>query len=262
MSFWIDTHAHLDGQEFDTDREEVIRRAEEAGILRIINAASSLSSCQKTLRLTAQYPSLLAAIGVHPQEIKESLPDFSELEGFLSFPGVIAIGETGLDYYWDIEHIANQKEAFRIHIELAEQYHLPLIVHSRSSDSDLIEICRQRIKSVPVVWHCFAGDESTFLQALQMGYYFSLGGVITFPNARRLREFIRKIPYEKLLIETDSPYLAPQKKRGKRNEPSFLIHTAEYLAQLLSIPLEDLKEKIFQNYCDVFGDMMNKSGES
>ena len=253
MSFWIDAHAHLDGREFESDRHNVIQRAEEMGILCIINAACSLSSCRESIRLAAHYPMVLVAGGIHPQEIKESLPDFSELEKYLLHPDVIAVGETGLDYYHETKYILNQKQAFQVQIELAEYHRLPLIVHSRSSDDDLIEICRQSVHKVPVIWHCFSGNEVTFQQALQMGFYFSLGGVMTFPSARRLREFIKKIPLDKLLLETDSPYLSPQKQRGKRNEPSYLVDTAMFLSELLMVPLETLQDQVFQNCCDIFG---------
>lgn len=256
MSFWIDTHAHLDGQEFEPDRSEVIRRAEEVGVKRIINASSSLSSCRESLQIARDYPSIFVAIGIHPQEIKDFLPDFTELEKFLSHPKVVAIGETGLDYYWDSQFILNQKKALQIHIELAEQNRLPLILHSRSSDKDLVKICQQSIRNIPVIWHCFSGDEEAFLKALALDFYFSLGGLMTFPNARRLRGFIPKIPLNRLLLETDSPYLAPQKKRGKRNEPSYLIETAKYLSVLLDIPLNRLQMQIFQNVKDVFGEKL------
>lgn len=254
MSFWVDTHAHLDGWEFDLDLNDIIQRAEEVGVKRIINASSSLLSCRESLRIAHDFPSVYVAIGIHPQEIKESLPDFAELEKLLSHPKVVAIGETGLDYYWDSQHILNQKKALQIHIELAEKNRLPLILHSRSSDEDLIEICRNSVKSIPLIWHCFSGDEETFRKALQMDFYFSLGGVMTFPNAGSLRELITKIPYDRLLLETDSPYLAPQKKRGKRNEPSYLIETAKFLSELLNIPLNRLQKNVFQNIKDIFGE--------
>lgn len=253
MSFWIDTHAHLDGHEYDSDRRDVIQRAEEIGIKRIINASSSLLSCRESLHISSIYPSVFVAIGIHPQEIKESLPDFTELEKYLSNPRVIAVGETGLDYYWDSRFILNQKRAFQIQIEFAEFYRLPLILHSRSSDKDLVEICSQSVKHVPIIWHCFSGDEEVFQKALQLNIYFSLGGVITFPKARQLRELIPRIPLKRILLETDSPYLAPQKKRGKRNEPSYLIEIASFLSELLKIPFDSLQNQIFQNCFDIFG---------
>ncbi len=254
MSYWIDTHAHLDGQEFDPDRNHVIRRAEEVGIRRIINASSSLSSCGKSLQISLDFPSVFVAIGIHPQEIKDTLPDFTELEKYLSHPKVIAIGETGLDYYWDSRYILNQKKAFQTHIELAEHNRLPLLLHSRSSDKDLIEICQQLVRNIPLIWHCFSGDKEAFLKALKMGFYFSLGGVMTFPNAHRLRGFISRIPLDRLLLETDSPYLAPQKQRGKRNEPSYLIETAMFLSDWLNIPLDTLQKQIYQNNRSIFGE--------
>ncbi|QPM67272.1 TatD family hydrolase [Atribacter laminatus] len=258
MSFWVDTHAHLDGREFDPDRSEVIRRAEEVDVKCIINASSSFSSCHESLQIARDYSSVFVAIGIHPQEIKESLPDFTELEKLISHPKVVAIGETGLDYYWDSQYILNQKKALQIHIELAEQNRLPLVLHSRSSDKDLIEICQNSARSIPLIWHCFSGDEEAFLKALAMDFYFSLGGVMTFPNARRLRGFIPRIPLDRLLLETDSPYLAPQKKRGKRNEPAYLVETAKFLSELLGISLDRLQDQIFQNIKDIFGEKLNQ----
>ena len=258
MSFWIDTHAHLDGREFDPDRSEVIRRAEEVGVKRIINASSSFSSCRESLQIAHDYSSVFVAIGIHPQEIKNSLPDFTELEKLLSHPKVVAIGETGLDYYWDSQYILNQKKALQIHIELAEQNRFPLILHSRSSDKDLIEICQNSTRNIPLIWHCFSGDEGAFHKALAMDFYFSLGGVMTFPNAHRLRGFVPRIPLDRLLLETDSPYLAPQKKRGRRNEPAYLVETAKFLSELLDIPLDRLQNQIFQNIKDIFGEKLNQ----
>ncbi|MCX6090145.1 MAG: TatD family hydrolase [Candidatus Atribacteria bacterium] len=256
MSFWIDVHAHLDGDEFRDDLPEVVARAQEAGIRRIINASTGIESCFRSVELAARFPSVYAAIGVHPQDITGSLPDFSQMESLFASPRVVAVGEVGLDYYWDTTYWENQKKALRLQIELAEHYHLPVIVHSRSSDDDLLKICRESVRNVPLIWHCFAGDEETLRRAIQKDYSFSLGGIMTFPKAERLRKIIPLIPLEKLLLETDAPYLAPQAKRGKRNEPSFLIYTAERVASLFSLSREALRERIYQNCVSVFGDRL------
>ena len=158
MSFWIDVHAHLEGEEFLKDREEVINRAKNVGVEIIVNAATSFSSVQETLSLVKRFPSLYASVGIHPQEIGDELPDFSIVEEYAQEEKVIAIGEVGLDYYWDKDHIQNQKEAFIRQIELAEKLSLPLIIHSRESNGEVWEIIKEKVREVTVVWHCFSGD--------------------------------------------------------------------------------------------------------
>ncbi len=257
MSFWVDVHAHLEGEEFLKDREEVINRAQSAGVEIIVNAATSLPSVQETLKLVERYPSLYASVGIHPQEIGDELPDFSILEEYVQKEKVLAIGEVGLDYYWDRSHIKKQKEAFIQQIELAEKFSLPLIVHSRESNRDLWQIIKERVREIVVVWHCFSGDEEILQEALLQPVYFSLGGVVTYPKATHLREVVKKIPLSRVLLETDSPYLPPQSRRGKRNEPAFLIETASFLAQLWGISLLTLREKVWENFYSIFGRKLN-----
>lgn len=253
MSFWIDVHAHLEGEEFLKDREEVINRARDAGVKIIVNAATSFPSVQETLKLVERYPSLYASVGVHPQEIGDELPDLSILEEYAQREKVIAIGEVGLDYYWDSSHIQKQKEAFIRQIELAEKLSLPLIVHSREANKDVWEIIKERVRKVMVVWHCFSGDEEILREALLRPVYFSLGGVVTYPKATHLREVVKNIPLSRVLLETDSPYLPPQSRRGKRNEPAFLLETASFLAQMWGISLFDLRDKVEENFYSIFG---------
>ncbi|HOA98863.1 MAG TPA: TatD family hydrolase [Candidatus Atribacteria bacterium] len=253
MSFWVDIHAHLEGEEFLKDREEVINRAQNAGVEIIVNAATSLSSIQETLKLVERYPSLYASVGIHPQEIGDELPDFSILEEYVRKEKVIAIGEVGLDYYWDRSHIEKQKEAFIQQIEVAEKFSLPLIVHSRESNKDLWQIIKEKVRDVVVIWHCFSGDEEILQEALPRAVYFSLGGVVTYPGATHLREVVQKIPLSRVLLETDAPYLPPQSRRGRRNEPAFLVETASFLAQLWGVSLLTLREKVWENFCSIFG---------
>lgn len=253
MSFWIDVHAHLEGEEFLKDREEVINRARNVGVEIIVNAATSFSSVQETLSLVKRFPSLYASVGIHPQEIGDELPDFSIVEEYAQEEKVIAIGEVGLDYYWDKDHIQNQKEAFIRQIELAEKLSLPLIIHSRESNGEVWEIIKEKVREVTVVWHCFSGDEKILQEALLHPVYFSLGGVVTYPKATHLREVVKKIPLSRVLLETDSPYLPPQSRRGKRNEPAFLLETASFLAQLWEISMFDLRDKVKENFYSIFG---------
>ncbi|HSV30952.1 MAG TPA: TatD family hydrolase [Atribacteraceae bacterium] len=247
MSFWIDAHTHLDGSEFEWDRREVIARAEAAGVGWVINAAHNLESCRRTLGLIVEYEIIWGALGWHPSEISGQLPDFSELDQLLRAPGVVAVGETGLDAYWDTTYLENQQRAFREHIRLAEQHGLPLVIHSRNTHDIVLDLLEQQARNIPVVWHCFSGDERHLRKALARGYYFSIGGTVTFPRAHTLRTLVQHIPLDRLLLETDAPYLAPQAYRGKRNEPSYLVHTARDLADLFSLTLDELRERIYVN---------------
>ncbi len=257
MSSWVDVHAHLEGEEFAEDREEVIDRAQSVGVEIIVNAATSRRSAQKTLELVERYPSLYASVGIHPQEIGDELPDLSFLEEYAQREKVIAIGEVGLDYYWDKSYIDQQKEVFCQQIELAKKLSLPLIVHSRESHNDLWQIIKEKIGEEIVVWHCFSGDENILQEALSLPVYFSLGGVVTYPKATGLREVVKKIPLSRVLLETDAPYLPPQSRRGKRNEPAFLPETASFLAQLWDISLLALRERVWENFFLIFGRKVN-----
>jgi TatD DNase family protein len=253
MSFWIDVHAHLDDPKFAEDIEEVIKRAEEAKVKIIVANATSLESTLQTLAIAERFPRVYAALGIHPQEIKGVLPDFSRLADYLQHPKVVAVGEIGLDYYWDKSHVENQKRAFLAQLELARTYGLPVIVHSRESEQDVLSILKMYAQDIPVIWHCFSGDREIVQKLLPLRVGFSFGGVVTFPKAHRVRETALSVPRERLFLETDAPYLAPQKKRGKRNEPAFLVYTATFLCELLGIPVEDFQNLLVSNFFAFFG---------
>ncbi len=263
MSFWVDIHAHLDDPRFAGDIEEVVRRAEEAKVRIVLSNATSLESIVRTLDIAERFPRVYAALGVHPQEIKDVLPDFSRLADYLRHPKVIAIGEVGLDYYWDRSYVENQKRAFLTQIELARAYDLPIIVHSRESEQDILSILREHARDIPVIWHCFSGDQEIVQALLPLKVGFSFGGILTFPKAHRLREVVLSIPRERLFLETDAPYLAPQKKRGKRNEPAFLVYTATFLGELLGMSVGELQNLLISNFFAFFGqkNFLEKFGE-
>lgn len=263
MSFWVDIHAHLDDPQFAGDIEEVVRRAEEAKVRIVLSNATSLKSIVRTLDIAERFPRVYAALGIHPQEIKDVLPDFSGLADYLRHPKVIAIGEVGLDYYWDRSYVENQKRAFLTQIEIARAYDLPIIVHSRESEQDILSILREHARDIPVIWHCFSGDQEIVQALLPLKVGFSFGGILTFPKAHRLREVVLSIPRERLFLETDAPYLAPQKKRGKRNEPAFLIYTATFLGGLLGMSVGELQNLLISNFSAFFGqkNFLEKFGE-
>ncbi|MBI5057698.1 MAG: YchF/TatD family DNA exonuclease [Nitrospirae bacterium] len=237
----IDTHCHLEMEEFDSDRDEALKRAEEAGIKYIINAGSNWQGNIKGLELSRKYPHIYSAAGIHPHDAK-TLDDilFNELMQWVKQPKVIAVGEIGLDYHYLHSPKGVQIEAFRRQIGLAREADLPIIVHSREAKNDTIRVLREEASNVTGVLHCFSGDIEMAHKAMELGFYLSIAGPVTFKNAKTLREIVAFIPDDFLLIETDAPYLAPAPMRGKRNEPSFLRYTAQAIAEIRGITAEDL----------------------
>lgn len=252
MTFWVDIHAHLDDEAFSRDLPVVLIRAHEAGVGYVVVAATSLESSRRVLELTQLYPELYGCVGIHPQEVRGEITDCSSLEGLLQEEKVCALGEVGLDYFWDTTYIREQKEVFIAQVELAERYGLPLVVHSRRAERDVFRVLAEKAKNVPVVWHCFSGDESFLQQVLSRGWYISFGGVVTYPKATRLRRVAQIVPLDRLFLETDAPYLSPQTRRGRRNEPAFLVETAEFLAVLRGEDLGELQERLWENFKKVF----------
>ncbi|MBI4848424.1 MAG: YchF/TatD family DNA exonuclease [Nitrospirae bacterium] len=237
----IDTHCHLEMEEFDSDREEVLKRAEEAEVKYIINAGSNRQGNIKGLELSSKYPHIYSAAGIHPHDAK-TLDDilFDELKQWIKQPKVIAVGEIGLDYHYLHSPKGVQIEAFRRQIGLAREADLPIIVHSREAKNDTIRVLREEASKVTGVLHCFSGDIEMAHKAMELGFYLSIAGPVTFKNAKGLREIVAFIPDDFLLMETDAPYLAPAPMRGKRNEPSFLRYTAQAIAEIRGITAEDL----------------------
>jgi len=237
----FDTHSHLEMDDYEDDRNEVIKRAEEKGIKYIINVGSDMDANRRALRLSEKYPSVYPSIGIHPHDAK-TLNDeiYRELCDLAKDPLVVAIGEIGLDYHYMNSPKDIQMKAFKEQIKLARQHNLPIIVHSRKARDDTLNILRQEAKGLRGVLHCFSGDPEMAKEAMSMGFYISIAGPVTFKNANRLREITSIIPDEYLLIETDAPYLSPVPMRGKRNEPSFLRYTAEVIAEIRGVTISDI----------------------
>lgn len=252
MTFWVDVHAHLDDEAFAPDLPEVLSRAREAGVCVVVTAATSFDSSLKVLELVHRYPEVYGCVGVHPQEIQGEEVDLSFLASFLGEEKILALGEIGLDYFWDTTYVARQKEVFIAQVEFAERHGVPVVVHSRRAERDVFAILAERAKNVPVIWHCFSGDLTFLDDVLSRGWYISLGGVVTYPRATKLQEVARAVPLERLFLETDAPYLAPQGKRGKRNEPAFLVETANFLSRLRGESVSVVCEKLFENFHKVF----------
>ena len=238
----IDTHAHLDFPDFKDDIDDVIKRAGEVGVEYIINVGTSVDTSVKSIELTKKYANIYASVGIHPNAASTVLADdWSRLEALAGESKVVAIGETGLDYYRDRSKKEDQKRLFHKHLELAEKHNLPVIIHNREASIDCLEIVRKYSGRVSGVVHCFAGSRDDAEEFLELGFYISFAGPITFPKAENLREALKAVPVEKLLLETDCPFLAPQPKRGKRNEPSYLQYTIPVLAELYKLTVEDIE---------------------
>ena len=246
----IDTHAHLDAFE---DAAEVLERARAAGVDRVITVGTSVDSCRASLDLCERESGVFAALGLHPHE-SGSVGDaeLQELQELLGHPKVVAVGETGLDYYRDLAPRDRQAEAFRAQAELAVALAKPLVVHTRAADGDKLEVLRELPESQPVVLHCFSSP-ALLEPALERGWYVSFAGNATYSKAPELRWAAARVPAERLLAETDAPYLAPQPVRGKRNEPAHVMHTLAALAEARGDDVADLEARIEANAAGLFG---------
>jgi TatD DNase family protein len=247
----IDSHAHIQGAEFSADVEDVLRRARAAGVDKIVvvGGAGELSSNDAALTIAKSDPGLFATVGMHPHDAKDvSEEDLQRLRQLAAEPKVVAIGETGLDFYYDHSPRDVQKRLFARFIHMARETDLPLIVHDRDAHAEIAELLRQEGGgALGGVIHCFTGDYAAAKTFLDLGFYLSFSGILTFKNADALRDAARKAPLDRILVETDSPYLAPAPKRGKRNEPAFVLHVAEMLAEVKKLPLETVAQASTEN---------------
>jgi TatD DNase family protein len=253
---FVDSHCHLDDKQFDADRESVIKRARDAGLkyLLAIGTGDGPPDLETAVRLSDLYSFVFATIGVHPNDAPKSNSDtFKHLEELARHPKVKAIGEIGLDYHWGVPKVM-QLPVFRKQLELAAEVKLPVVIHTRDAWDDTLDVLRAfwAPSRLPCVMHCFTGNAEQAEQCLDLGFTLSFGGVITFPKSADIREAARITPADRLLIETDAPYLSPVPHRGKRNEPSFVIHTAAKLAEARGIPLAQLASETTANFRNMF----------
>lgn len=259
----IDSHAHLQMPDFAGDWAKVLDDAEAAGIEYVAVIGFDLESSKRAVALCEQNGALLAAVGVHPHDAS-SLDDsaMDELRRLARHPKVVAIGETGLDFYRNLSPRAEQRAAFETHLAIAEELGLPVVVHDRDAHAEVRQILSLHAsKLVGGVMHCFSGDEQLARETLEWGFYISIAGPLTYPNAERLRSVVRQIPIERMLIETDAPYLTPQPKRGSRNEPAFVRLVAEELARVKGLSLEDVDRITTLNAKQLFGLPLNENGD-
>ena len=255
-----DSHAHLDDRRFAQDREAVIERAAQAGVTTIITIGFDLTTSRTAVELAHGYPGVYATVGIHPHEAKTV--DQTVLAQLRTLgrqqPGVVAVGEIGLDFYRDLSPRHMQRQAFRQQLDLADELGLPVVIHDRDSRGEVLNILAGWVRErkndrPPGVIHCFSGDAAQARRAVGLGFYIGIDGPVTYPNARKLVEVVRTVPLDRLLIETDAPYLTPEPHRGRRNEPAYVRLVAERIAELHGLPLAEVARITTANARRLFG---------
>ncbi|MBO8169907.1 MAG: TatD family hydrolase [Thermoanaerobacteraceae bacterium] len=238
----FDSHAHLGDRQFADDLDEVIRRAQENGVTHILNVGYDLEASRASVKLAEEYDNIYAAVGIHPHDAASVTEDtLNELRQLAQHDKVVALGEMGLDYYRNLSPKEKQQKVFRQQINLAKELDLPIIVHDRDAHQDTVRILKEEgADKVGGILHCFSGSWEMAKQCMNLGFYISLAGPVTFKNAKRPVEIAKLISLNRLLVETDCPYLAPEPKRGKRNEPAYVCYVAEKIAELKRISLDEL----------------------
>jgi TatD DNase family protein len=259
----FDTHAHLDQPEFDHDRDAVIARAREAGVTNIVAVAISADTSAICMELAGEHDGVFAAVGMQPNYLAESQPgDWDRIVAMVDQPGVVAIGETGLDRYWDFTPFDLQQEYFDRHIRLSQERGLPFIVHMRDCDEDILVMLREAHRRGPLagVMHSFTGSRAMMEECVAMGLYMSFAGMVTYKKSAELRAIAAAVPNDRIVVETDSPYLSPEPVRKiKRNEPAHVRHTAACLADARNVPLEKFAEQTTVNARRLF---LSRSGSA
>jgi TatD DNase family protein len=260
---YIDSHAHLEGHKFDSDRAEMLARAREAGLERIlaIGSGTGPGTYDCALKIAEQHDWIFSSTGLHPHEASVATEaDYEEMERLAAHPKLIAWGEIGLDYFYDHSPREVQKQVFRRQMELAAEAKKPIIIHCRPSNNsenawdDTLEMLRQHWapSGLPGILHCFTGEWKHAQAALEIGFYISFAGNVSYSKAENIRQAAKQVPADRMLIETDSPYLAPVPHRGKRNEPSFVVNTAEAIAQLRGTDKEEIGRQTAENFYRLF----------
>lgn len=253
MKQMIDSHAHLDEERFDEDRDELIKSLKGNAISYVINPSSDMETSRRVVELSNKYENIFAAVGIHPHDaegFKEE--DLDELREISKDERVVGIGEIGLDYYYDNSPRDIQKEVFRKQLELSHELDLPVIIHTRDAMGDTYDILKEFEGRVRGVMHCYTGSIEMAEKFMKLGFYISIAGPVTFKNAVNVREMAKQIPLERLLIETDSPYLAPVPNRGKRNDPTNVRYVADMLANLKEIQIDKIIEHSRENTVELF----------
>jgi TatD DNase family protein len=251
----FDTHAHLNAEEYKEDLDEVISRAQEAGVTNMVVVGFDRPTIERAMVLVDQYDFLYASVGWHPVDaIDMTKEDLIWIEELSAHPKVVALGEMGLDYHWDKSPKDIQKEVFRKQIRLARKVKLPIIIHNREATADILEILKEEnAEEVGGIMHCFSGSPEVARECVNMNFYISLGGPVTFKNAKKPKDVAAEVPLDKLLIETDCPYLTPHPFRGKRNEPGYVKLVAEQIAEIKGLSYEEVAAATTKNAKKFFG---------
>lgn len=249
----FDSHAHIDDEKFDADREQVIARALQQGVTGIINVGACMASSARSVALAEKYENIYAAVGIHPHDAKDALEtDYEQLIRWTSLEKVVAIGEIGLDYYYDLSPRDVQRSVFIRQLDVARQTGKPFIIHDRDAHGEVLDILKKEAKGLMGVLHCFSGSLEMAREIIKMGWYISIAGPVTFKNAAKLPEIVPQVPLDRLLVETDSPYLTPHPYRGKRNEPAYVRLVAEQVAGLRGMELAALAAATRENIKNLF----------
>ncbi len=252
----IDSHAHLDGEKFADDRAAVVERALASGVVKIITMGDSLESSARSVALTEEFESVYAAVGIHPEEVQPmTAATDDQLAAWTAQEKVVAIGEIGLDYYWekDEEKRALQRAIFVRQLDLARQLRLPVCIHDREAHGDMMKILKTEGRGLRGVLHCYSGSWEMAAELLKGDWYFGIDGPLTYKNAAKLPEIVQRLPAERILVETDSPYLSPMPFRGKRNEPAHVLYVAKKAAELRGESLEDFARATRENTRALYG---------
>ncbi|MDX9745094.1 MAG: TatD family hydrolase [Syntrophales bacterium] len=249
----VDSHAHLELEDFDEDREQVIERARQTGLAFIVTVGINLPDCLRAVEIAEQYDMVYAAVGIHPHNVKEIRSDTYDLLAELARrEKVVAYGEIGLDFFRNHSPRETQIRCFGEQLELAQSLDMPVIIHDRQAHRETLEMLKEWKGRRRGIIHCFSGDYDMARQCLDLGFYISIPGTVTYPKAEEIRDVVRRVPLDTLLIETDAPFLAPQKYRGKRNEPAYITWAAEKIAETKEVPLIDVEQATTKNALDVF----------
>ena len=251
----IDSHCHLDFPDFASELDAVVARAKAAGIGRLVTISTRVRRHAQVLAIAERFPQVFCSVGTHPHNAHEELDiDAAALVAIAQHPKVVAIGEAGLDYHYDNSPRLAQEQGLRQHIAAARQSGLPLVIHSREADADMAHILEEETgKGVfPAVLHCFTGGRDLAFVAIALGHYVSFTGILTFKNSQALRDIAAALPAERVLVETDAPYLAPLPYRGKRNEPAYVVETAKVLAQARGVSLDEITRQTTENFFRLF----------
>ena len=248
---FVDVHAHLDDEAFDGDRQQVLESIKEEGII-VVNAGSDMTSSHYSVKFAQENDFIYACIGVHPHDAQKVGKDYlKELEVMAENPKVIGIGEIGLDYYYDFSEREIQKKVFTQQSDLAKSLDLPVVIHDRDAHKGTLDILKE-VRPAKGLMHCYSGSLEMAQELLRLGFYFSFGGVITFKNAKKPKEVASRLPLDRILLETDCPYLSPEPYRGKRNDPTRIPVIAKQLAELHQVSVQEIKKTTYSNFSRLF----------